>query len=104
MANNSQTTGSTNDPYSVESLIRETREMCSEIELNRAIIRQETDQYLSQLVANNLSIQRASRPRPNILIFICRNRRTGETLRVTSDEFHLMTWSSNWSFQTENDQ
>jgi hypothetical protein len=104
MANNSQTTGSANDPYSVESLIRETREMCSEIELNRAIIRQETDKYLSQLVANNLSIQRASRPRPNILIFICRNRRTGETLRVTSDEFHLMTWNSDWSFQTENDQ
>jgi hypothetical protein len=104
MANNSQTTGSANDPYSVESLIRETREMCSEIELNRAIIRQETDEYLSQLVANNLSIQRASRPRPNILIFICHNRRTGETIRVTSDDFHLMQWNSDWSFQTESDQ
>jgi hypothetical protein len=78
--------------------------MCAEIELNRAIVRQETDQYLSQLVANNLSIQRASRPRSNILIFICRNRRTGEILRVTSDEFHTMTWNSDWSFQTENDQ
>jgi hypothetical protein len=91
MANNSQTSSSTNDPYSVESLIRETREMCAEIELNRAIVRQETDQYMSQLVANNL-------------IFICRNRRTGEILRVTSDEFQTMTWNSDWSFQTENDQ
>jgi hypothetical protein len=91
-------------PYSVESLIRETQEMCSEIELNRAIIRQETDEYLSQLVANNLSIQRVSRPRPNILIFICHNRRTGETIRVTSDDFHLMQWNSDWSLQTESDQ
>jgi hypothetical protein len=54
MANNSQTTDSSNDPYSVESLVRETRELCSQIEMNRAIIRQETDDYLSQLVANNL--------------------------------------------------
>jgi hypothetical protein len=103
MANNSQPTNSTNSPYNVESLIRETREMCAEIEMNRAIIRQETDEYLSQLVANNLSIHRA-RPRPNILIFICHNRRTGETIRVTSDDFHLMSWNSDWSFQTESDQ
>jgi hypothetical protein len=104
MANNSQTTDLTNSPYSVESLIRETREMCSEIEMHRALIRQGTDEYLSQLVANNLSIQRASRPHPNILIFICHNRRTGETIRVTSDDFHLMQWNSDWSFQTESDQ
>jgi hypothetical protein len=103
MANNSQTPGSSNDPYSVESLIRETREMCSQIEMNRAIIRQETDDYLSQLVANNLSIWRASRPCPNVIIFICYNRRTGETIRVTSDDFHLMQWNSDWSFQTERD-
>jgi hypothetical protein len=103
MANNSQTPGSSNDPYSVESLIRETREMCSEIEMNRAIIRQETDDYLSQLVVNILSIRRASRPRPNVIIFICYNRRTGETIRVSSDDFHLMQWNSDWSFQTEHD-
>jgi hypothetical protein len=103
MANNSQTPGSSNDPYSVESLIRETREMCSQIEMNRAIIRQDTDDYLSQLVTNNLSIRRASRPRPDIIIFICYNRRTGETIRVTSDDFHLMQWNSDWSFQTERD-
>jgi hypothetical protein len=103
MANNSQTPGSSNDPYSVESLIRETREMCSEIEMNRAIIRQETDDYLSQLVANNLSIRRASRPHPNVIIFICYIRRTGETIRVSSDDFHLMQWNSDWSFQTEHD-
>jgi hypothetical protein len=103
MANNSQTTDSANDPYSVESLVRETRELCSQIEMNRAIIRQETDDYLSQLVVNNLSIWRASRPRPNIIIFICYNRRTGETIRVTSDNFHLRQWDSDWSFQTERD-
>jgi hypothetical protein len=73
--------------------------MCAEIEMNRAIIRQETDEYLSRLVLNTLS-----RPRPNTLIFICHNRRTGETIRVSSDDFQLMTWSSDWSFQTENDQ
>jgi hypothetical protein len=104
MANNSRTTDSSNDPYSVESLIRETREMCSQIEMNRAIIRQETDEYLSHLVANSLSIRRASRPRPNVIIFICYNRRTGETIRLTSDEFHLRQWDSDWSFQTERDQ
>jgi hypothetical protein len=103
MVNNSQPSDSTNSPYSVESLIRETREMCAEIEMSRAIIRQETDEYLSRLVLNNLSIRRASRPRPNTLIFICHNRRTGETIRVSSDDFQLMTWSSDWSFQTEND-
>jgi hypothetical protein len=104
MANNSRTTDSSNDPYSVESLIRETREMCSQIEMNRAIIGQETDEYLSHLVANNLSIRRASHPRPNVIIFICYNRRTGETIRLTSDKFHLRQWDSDWSFQTERDQ
>jgi hypothetical protein len=104
MANNSQPADSSNDPYSVESLIRETREMCSQIEMNRAMIRQETDEYLSHLVANNLSIRRTSRPRPNVIIFICFNRRTGETIRMTSDEFHLRQWNSDWSFKTERDQ
>jgi hypothetical protein len=66
---------SSSDPYSVESLIREFREMVLEIERNRALANPDSaDEFLARIMSELLNIRNDVRPRQRVVGMCCTNR------------------------------
>jgi hypothetical protein len=73
-----------NDPYSVESLVNEAREMYRQCESFRAY-RAPTPpiEYLARLAEETLSVN--SRPRQNVIEMLCYNTKTKEIKKITHE-------------------
>jgi hypothetical protein len=89
------------DPYSVEALVNEAREMYRQCERYRAYrassIIECSDEYLARLMTETMSI-RNTRPNQNTIVMLCYNRRTNEIRRVTNND--LLELGSKWICNT----
>jgi hypothetical protein len=88
-----------NDPYSVESLVNEAREMYRQCESFRAY-RTPTppDEYLARLAEETLNMN--SRPHENIIVMLCYNTKTNEVRKITSETFHMTDLGPDWICNT----
>jgi hypothetical protein len=89
---------SSSDPYSVDSLVREFRDMILEIERNRALINSgSADDFLSRLMSELLNIRNGHRPRERIVMMVCTHRRTNEVRQIPVEDFRSAEWSQEWT-------
>jgi hypothetical protein len=87
------------DPYSVDSLVREFRDMMMEIERNRTLINSgATDGLLSRLMSELLNIRNGHRPQDRIIMVVCTHRRTNEVRQVRVEDFRSVEWGQEWTF------
>jgi hypothetical protein len=86
------------DPYSVDNLVREFRDMFLEIERNRALINSASaDEFLSRIMSESLNIRNGHGPRERIVMIVCTHRRTNEVRRVPVDDFRSAEWNQEWT-------
>jgi hypothetical protein len=87
------------DPYSVDSLVREFRDMMLEIERNRALINSgSADNLLSRLLAELLNIRNGRRPQDRTVMVNCTHKSTNEVRQVRAEDFRSAEWSQDWTF------
>jgi hypothetical protein len=87
------------DPYSVDSLVREFRDMMLEIERNRALINSgSADNLLSRLMSELLNIRNGRRPQDRTVMVICTHKSTNEVRQVRAEDFRSAEWSQDWAF------
>jgi hypothetical protein len=91
---------SSSDPYSVDSLVREFRDMIVEIERNRALINSgSVDDLLSRLMSELLNIRNGHRPRERTVMMVCTHKRTNEVRQIRVEDFRSAEWSQEWTFE-----
>jgi hypothetical protein len=89
---------STSDPYSVDSLVREFRDMMLEIERNRSLINSgSADGLLSRLMSELLNIRHGHRPQDKTVMVVCTHKRTNE-VQIRVEDFRSVEWSQEWTF------
>jgi hypothetical protein len=87
------------DPYSVDSLVSEFRDMMMEIERNRILINSgSTDGLLSRLMSELLNIRNGHRPQDRTVMVVCTHRSTNEVRQVRAEDFRSVEWSQDWTF------
>jgi hypothetical protein len=87
------------DPYSVDSLVREFRDMMLEIERNRALINSgSADGLLSRLMSELLNIRNGHRPQDRTVMVTCTHKSTNEVRQVRAEDFRSADWSQDWTF------
>jgi hypothetical protein len=87
------------DPYSVDSLVREFRDMMLEIERNRTLINSgSADGLLSRLMSELLNIRNGHRPQDRAVMVVCTHRRTNEVRQIRVEDFRAVEWSQEWTF------
>jgi hypothetical protein len=90
---------SSSDPYSVDSLVREFRDMMLEIERNRTLINSgSTDGLLSRLMSELLNIRNGHRPQERTVMVVCTHKRTNEVRQILVEDFRSVEWSQEWTF------
>jgi hypothetical protein len=87
------------DPYSVDSLVREFRDMMLEIERNRTLISSgSADGLLSRLLSELLNIRNGHRPQDRTVMVVCTHKRTNEIRQIRVEDFRSVEWSQEWTF------
>jgi hypothetical protein len=90
---------SSSDPYSVDSLVREFRDMMLEIERNRILINSgSADGLLSRLMSELLNIRNGHRPQDRTVMVVCTHKRTNEVRQIRVENFRSVEWSQEWTF------
>jgi hypothetical protein len=89
------------DPYSMESLVNEAHEMFRQCESFRAYRTPAPgcpDEYLARLAEETMYIN--NRPRQNIIVMLCYNKKTNEIRKITSETYHLSDLGPDWVCNT----
>jgi hypothetical protein len=87
------------DPYSVDSLVSEFRDMMMEIERNRILINSgSTDGLLSRLMSELLNIRNGHKSQDRTVIVVCSHKSTNEVRQVRAEDFRSAEWSQDWTF------
>jgi hypothetical protein len=83
------------DPYSVDSLVREFRDMMLEIERNRTLINSgSADGLLSWLMSELLNIRNGHRPLDRTVMVVCTHKRTNEVRQIRVEDFSISRMES----------
>jgi hypothetical protein len=86
------------DPYSVDSLVREFRDMMLEIERNRTLINSRSGDGLLSWLMSELNIRNGHRPQDRTVMVVCTHKSTNEVRQIQFENFRSVEWSQEWTF------